>query len=102
MITNYLREIRQDRGLTTEQLAEKVGTSNQQVSNHEIGKRKLNIEWIRKYSDALECHPSDIIDGPAAPTTERSKKMLETFENMSDQDQERFISMAEAYIKKEE
>ncbi len=64
MRKNFIREIRKSRGLTLQQLADLIGTSNQQISNHEAGKRKLTIEWLEKYSAALKCTPADIMSGP--------------------------------------
>jgi len=63
MTKNFIRDLRKARKLTLQQLADLVGTSNQQISNHESGKRKLTIEWLEKYSAALKCNPVDIISG---------------------------------------
>ncbi|HEV7283443.1 MAG TPA: helix-turn-helix domain-containing protein [Kaistia sp.] len=56
-----LREIRQERGLTLEQLAQLVGTSNQQISMLEQGKRRLTADWMRKLSKALGVNLEELI-----------------------------------------
>ena len=61
---NNLREIRTQAGMTQEQLAEKIGTSNTYISQLENGTR--NIKTIRKNTmlklcTILNCNPEDLI-----------------------------------------
>lgn len=98
---NFLREIRTQRGLTQEKLAELVGTSHPTVQRHENSKRRLTHEWIAKYSQALQCHPSDITEGPGtmmAAGTEQEKNLLKLLRMMNDEDQSKFIHMAEIFV----
>lgn len=46
-----LRELREKRGLTLEQVAEKLGLRNQYVSNYELGKRKPDYDTLSKFAD---------------------------------------------------
>jgi transcriptional regulator with XRE-family HTH domain len=41
-LLNHLRALREARRLTLEQLAAAVGTTNQQISHLELGKRQLS------------------------------------------------------------
>lgn len=66
---NHLRALREARGLTLEQLASAVGTTNQQISHLELGKRQLTVSWLRRLAAVLDCHPWAIVDGPDALTT---------------------------------
>jgi len=59
---NRLRELREARGLTLADLAARLGTTNQQVSHLELGKRQLTVEWLRRLGAALECHPWSIVE----------------------------------------
>lgn len=59
---NRLRELREARGLTLAELAVRLGTTNQQVSHLELGKRQLTVEWLRRLGAALECHPWAIVE----------------------------------------
>lgn len=46
-----LRELREKRGLTLEQVAEGVGLRNQYISNYELGKRRPDYDTICKLAD---------------------------------------------------
>lgn len=98
MAKNYIRTIRKDRGMTLQELADKVGTSNQQISNHESSKRRLTIEWLHRYAAALECHILDIIEGlnetPVAKDQEE-KDLLAYFRSMNDKEQDDFMKKTE-------
>jgi antitoxin component HigA of HigAB toxin-antitoxin module len=59
---NRIRELREARGLTLEDLAHRVGTTNQQISHLELGKRQLTVEWLRRLAKALDCHPWAIVE----------------------------------------
>lgn len=58
---NRIRELRLKRGLTLEQLAERVGASLPQIQKMETGERRLNSDWLPKLAEALKCDPSEII-----------------------------------------
>jgi transcriptional regulator with XRE-family HTH domain len=60
---NRLRALREARGLTLAELAEAAGTTNQQISHLELGKRQLTVEWLRRLGQALGCHPWAIVEG---------------------------------------
>lgn len=49
-------------GLNQAQLAKRMKTSEVQVSRLETSKRKMTIDWLRKFAAALECKPSDLLD----------------------------------------
>jgi len=65
-LLNHLRALREARGLTLEQLAAAVGTTNQMISHLELGKRQLTVAWLRRLATALDCHPWAIVDGEEA------------------------------------
>ena len=46
-----LRELREKRGLTLEQVAEGVGLRNQYISNYELGKRRPDYDTLCKLAD---------------------------------------------------
>ena len=67
MDRNYLKAWREFRGLTQEQLADKVGTDKAVISLLENEKRPLSSTWLRKFATALETRPGHILDtDPAA------------------------------------
>lgn len=95
MVKNYIMQIRIARGLTQEQLAEKMGITHTTVQRHESGKRS-NLKWdtILKYADALGCHPSEITDGPGnatPPLTDFEKQVLEQLRGLDDSAKQMFL-----------
>ncbi|MBT2748276.1 helix-turn-helix transcriptional regulator [Lysobacter sp. ISL-42] len=54
---NRIRELREARRLSLEELADLVGTSNQQISHLENGRRRLTVDWLQRIGGALGCHP---------------------------------------------
>lgn len=67
MITNRLKELRESLGLTREQAAELVGTTDTQIYRLETGRNKLNSKWLVDFAKAYGCEPSDIISNEALP-----------------------------------
>jgi transcriptional regulator with XRE-family HTH domain len=61
-LSNRIRELREARGMTLADLAERVGTTNQQISHLELGKRQLTVDWLRRLGVALGCHPWAVVE----------------------------------------
>lgn len=61
---NYVREWRKFRGLTQEALAEASGYSAATISQLETGAQGYEEATLVRLSEALDCHPSDLIAGP--------------------------------------
>lgn len=55
-----LKRARIAAGLTQEQLAERIGTSKQGVSNAERGKYPPTLEWLHAVAVAIGCPPSEL------------------------------------------
>lgn len=64
---NRIKALRRQRGWSQEQLARRVGTSNQMISLLERGQRRLTLDWLEKLADALACLPADVFDVSATP-----------------------------------
>lgn len=60
-IYKKLRKLRQERGLTINNLAEKIGSDYQQLSRIERGKSKLTIDTFLKMAEALETPITTIV-----------------------------------------
>lgn len=59
---NNIKKIRQERGMTQADLAEKVGVKSwQTISNIENGHSGLNADKLKKYADALGVEPHDLL-----------------------------------------
>lgn len=59
---NYLKAWREYRGLSQDELAEKVETTKSVISLLENEKRPLSSKWLRKLAEALETQPGHILD----------------------------------------
>ncbi len=57
-----LREWREKRGLTQEELAEMVGTRQATISGLETGQtQRIEFDLLQRLADALRCKPKDLI-----------------------------------------
>lgn len=48
---NRLRELRKERGLTLRELGDVINTSNQNISNWEVGRSSPNIKYLTALAD---------------------------------------------------
>lgn len=60
-IYKKLKQIRKERGLTLNSLAEKMGADYQQISRIERGKSKLTIDVLMKMAEALDTPIHEIV-----------------------------------------
>lgn len=56
-----LKEIRQEKKLTQEEVSEKVGMSQKMWSSYEIGKSRPNLDTIIVIARGLEIDPLDVV-----------------------------------------
>lgn len=90
---NRLRELREARGLSLVSLGKLAGTTGQQISHLELGRRHLTVEWLEKLAAVLECHPWDIVsDG--GPADLREQRLVAMFRLMTPEDQSRLLADA--------
>ncbi len=94
-----ISELRKARGLTLKRLAELVGTSNQQISHLEKGRRRLTLDWMERIAKALECHPADLLIGGTQLRNEKEHAMIELFRGLSEEQQEAFLKAIAALAK---
>lgn len=60
-----IARIRQEKGVSQKELAEKMGVSQTAVTYWETGKRRLRLETIIEVAKALSCDVRDILSGDA-------------------------------------
>lgn len=58
---HFIREWRKHRGLTLEQLAERVGLTHGAISQLERGETNYTQPTLEAIADALQCEPADLI-----------------------------------------
>jgi transcriptional regulator with XRE-family HTH domain len=102
---NYLKEIRTNRGMTLQQVADHVGVTNPYISMIELGKRGISWLMLKKLSAALQCHPLDITEGPgsqntSAPCNDTEQQLLKTFRGLSDGEKQMFVHMLDTFAPK--
>ena len=56
-----LKKIRTEKGITQEELANKVGILNTSICNYEIGIREPNLETLKKLASVLECTVDELL-----------------------------------------
>jgi len=72
-MSNRLKELREARGLSLVALAAMVGTTGQEISHLELGKRKLTVAWMERLGGALDCHPWSLVSADPLPSKSESK-----------------------------
>lgn len=85
---NYLRAWREAKGLTQEELADKVGTTKAVISLLENEKRPLSSKWLRKFGDALGTTPGRILD---VDPKEVSAEVLNIWDHIAIEDRPRAV-----------
>jgi transcriptional regulator with XRE-family HTH domain len=60
-MVNRIKELREARNLTLEQVADAAGTTFQQIHRLENGKRRLTDEWMRRIAPILGVHPAALL-----------------------------------------
>ena len=96
---NRIKELRKAGGLPLKKLAELVGTSNQQISHLEKGRRRLTLEWMERIAKALNCQPADLLGNFSQIQDEKERAMLELFRGLSEEQKEAFLQATAALAK---
>lgn len=73
-IKDTLRQLRQERGLTQEEVAERVGLTRQAVSGYEAGCTQPGLDVLQRLADIYQVELTDIIYGRAG--TDRLRRAL--------------------------
>lgn len=73
---NRIKEFRTSKGLTIQQLAERAGTTAQQISRLERGERGLDTEWLDRISNALNVKPFELLPTEWQPKGINSIKVI--------------------------
>jgi transcriptional regulator with XRE-family HTH domain len=58
---HFIKEWRKHRGLTQEQLAERIGIARSYLTKIERGDRRYDQPFLEAAADALRCEPADLI-----------------------------------------
>ena len=69
-IGTNIRAARNAKGLTQDELAERIHTTRQTVSNYETGRSQPDLETLSLLAEALECDEERLLYGKARPATD--------------------------------
>jgi len=75
---NRIREWRQKKGWSLQQLADASDTSRAQIDKLERGERRLTLDWMLRLSTPLECLPADLLpDSGTSIANDRGSSLRE-------------------------
>jgi transcriptional regulator with XRE-family HTH domain len=93
---NYLRQWREFRRMTQEQLAELVGTNANMISYLESGERGLSAKWLRRLAPVLETTPGMLLDhDPAALDSD----LIDIWAHADARERQQISSIAKAVLR---
>lgn len=91
-IGDRLREFRKQRGLTQEQLSEKIGVTFQQIQQYENGSSRLNSDRLQQIAMALGIPIGSLFDdSDERALTEDEMRLVRGFRSLSSADVRKFI-----------
>ncbi len=74
MVHHKVTQLRKKKGMTMRELADAVGTSQQQIDRLEKGKRRMTLDWIYSISKALDCDLIDLLPADYHPHSGRTAR----------------------------
>jgi len=99
-LKNRIKIMREARGWSLEMLALQSNTTNQQISALEMGKRRLTVDWLIRLSDALDCHPWELVDHVLPkPPESHEVVLLERFRGLSEDQQRAVLELLGTFSK---
>lgn len=98
-LTLNIRQIRKGKGLTLEQVADKIGVSVPHLSGVERGKKNLNNHLMTRLADALGVAPEALIGSPGSGKRDYLENILE---QLGADDRARVAAFAEALLRSQE
>jgi transcriptional regulator with XRE-family HTH domain len=86
-IGQRIRKVRLEQGIKQKDLARRIGISQGALTNFELGRRKISLEWLLKISRALEV-PVGYFMGAVEPAEEndlgpKEHRLLRAFRRIS-------------------
>jgi transcriptional regulator with XRE-family HTH domain len=87
-IGQRIRKVRLEHGIKQKDLARKIGISQGALTNFELGRRKISLEWLLKIARALEVPVGYFVGAVEPPTDDdtlgpKEHRLLRAFRRMS-------------------
>lgn len=79
---NRIKEIRERKGVSQEQLAARINTTQPTVSRYESAKRRLTFSTLDRLGEALGCHWAEFYSPVPIPKDKREAALLEKFREL--------------------
>lgn len=93
---NFLGSWRKHRGLSQEELAEKVGTTKSVVSLLENERRPLSSTWLRKFAAVLDTQPGHLLD---VDPTELDNDIIDIWTRLDRRDRKQAAKVLRTFLK---
>lgn len=86
MVKNRIKELRKKKKLTQQELAKLVGMDYTHIGRIENGERTLDVEYLDKFAQALDCEPYEILPWEWQPMklSDEEKEILKLFRKKTD------------------
>ena len=95
---NYIKELRDERGLTLRDLENLTGWSNQTLSNLELSKAELTWSKITKLAEVFDVEPLVIMEGHDGITqSQEEKELLEHFRKLEDSAKQMYFHTVKSF-----
>ena len=62
IVGNKIKLLREAKGMTQQELADKVGGDRQYINKIEAGKKNMTLNYIDKIAEALDAPPSEFLN----------------------------------------
>lgn len=72
-IAKNIRQLRIQKNMTQDELAEKLFVTRQTISNYETGRSRPDVEMLAKIAEVLETDANTVIYGPPAPVSKKQE-----------------------------
>lgn len=87
-IGQRIRKVRLEQGIKQKDLARRIGISQGALTNFELGRRKISLEWLLKIARALEVPVGYFVGAVEAPVDEsllgpKEHRLLKAFRRIS-------------------
>lgn len=89
--------MREARGWSLDALAQHIGTTNQQISLLEGGKRRLTVDWLMRLGSSLACHPWELVaPGLPQPPDVEEIQLLEGYRCLVEEQRSAVLTLVNA------
>ncbi len=102
MLRNRIRELRKQRRMSIEALAERCGVTHPTISRLEAGKIKLTDVYLDCISKALSVEPIELLTDVPVPRGRRQQELVRLLIDLPDSATDALIAAARAMGKKDD